>query len=341
MPQQDQVLSAVRQSEILKKSSFEIHLGLRRNNGFVIASSGDKEAVCYLCLDGEADEPLRRDCACRGSDAGFVHLSCLAEYAATKSKQAGDTNEFRKPWAICPNCHQDYQNEFAVDIASEFVSFVRNQYPNNTRGQVESLHLKLRALNNMLERLQPVQKREAGVTANVIISLIERMKGEVSPLPMRYSQFEADAFTVHGHIAIDEGTKESARRAVARFEKVLKVGEAIGDNEGIAIAKRNIADAKSKYEGGNTNEELSKASQELYELRIAKHGEENEYTIDAGIDYAVYLRKANRGDEARDLLTKLLATSKQVLGSDHNKTKEVEMALEELGYIRSYCAKSK
>jgi hypothetical protein len=139
----------------------------------------------------------------RGSDAGFVHLSCLAQYAATKSIRAGDMIEFVKPWRVCPSCHQQYQNKFDVDIATDFSSFVLRQYPDNTQSQVESLHLKLRSLNNMLERLQPVQKREAGVTANVIISLIERMKGEVSPLPMRYSQFEADAFTVHGQIAID------------------------------------------------------------------------------------------------------------------------------------------
>ena len=39
---------------------------------------GDGESVCYLCLDGDLDDdgrPLRRDCACRGTDAGFVHLS--------------------------------------------------------------------------------------------------------------------------------------------------------------------------------------------------------------------------------------------------------------------------
>ena len=51
-------------------------------------ASDDGEAVCYLCLDGGADasQPLRRDCACRGTDAGFVHLSCLTNYAETKCK---------------------------------------------------------------------------------------------------------------------------------------------------------------------------------------------------------------------------------------------------------------
>ena len=55
----------------------------------LLAVDDDGVAVCYLCLDGgddEAGQPLRRDCACRGTDAGFVHLSCLAEFAAAKSK---------------------------------------------------------------------------------------------------------------------------------------------------------------------------------------------------------------------------------------------------------------
>jgi hypothetical protein len=92
-----------------------------------LASGDDDGAVCYLCLDGgadEADQPLRRDCACRGTDAGFVHLSCLTNYAETKSKQSLDMNQFRDVWANCPSCHQEYQNKLSIDIATNFVSFV-------------------------------------------------------------------------------------------------------------------------------------------------------------------------------------------------------------------------
>jgi hypothetical protein len=174
--------------------------------------------------------------------------------------------------------------------------------------------------------LQPVQKIEAGVTANVMLSLIDRMR-VVAPLPKRYSQFEAYAYGVHGRIALNKGTEESARRAVAHFENALEVNEAIGDADGAVTAKANIAVAKSMYESGSTNEELLKVSQELYELRIAKFGEGDECTIDAGRNYAINLRNANRGDEARDLLTKLLATSTQVLGSNHKTTKKVENEL--------------
>jgi hypothetical protein len=261
---------------------------------------------------------------------GFVHLSCLTNYAESKSKQTTGMNEFVNPWRVCPSCQQEYKNEFSIDIATKFVSFVRRQYPDDTPLQVESLDVKLCALVDMFDRLQPRQKMEAGVTANVLLSLIDRMKGEVSLLPDRYSQMEADAYNVHGRIAADEGTEESAKRAVVHFEKSMKVFEAIGENEGIAIAKKNIALAKSMYEDGNNNEELLKTSQELYELRVAEYGEGHEVTIRAGNNFAIDLRKANRWGEARDLLTKLNATSKQVLGHHHNITKDIESELKQI-----------
>jgi hypothetical protein len=183
----------------------------------------------------------------------------------------------------------------------------------------------------MIDRLQPVQKKEAGVTANVLLSLIDRMKNDASS--PRYSEMEAYAYHTHGRIALDEGSEESARRAVVHFRLCLEVNEEIGNAESIATAKINIADAKSKYEGGNNNEELLKATQELYEIRVAKYGEEHYYTIDAGKNYAVALQIADRWEEARELLKKLLATSKQVLGPHHNTTKSVDNALKQINGV--------
>jgi hypothetical protein len=67
------------------------------------------------------------------------------------------------------------------------------------------------------------------------------MKGDVSSLPMRYSQMESFTYYTHGRIALDEGTEEGARRAVTHFEKALEINKAIGFIDGIATAKRNIA----------------------------------------------------------------------------------------------------
>ena len=43
--------------------------------------------MCFICLDGsnDTDGPLRRDCVCRGDDAGYAHLKCLVEYAKSES----------------------------------------------------------------------------------------------------------------------------------------------------------------------------------------------------------------------------------------------------------------
>jgi hypothetical protein len=60
-------------------------------------------------------------------------------------------------------------------------------------------------------------------------------------------------------------------------------------------------------------------------LCVAQIGEGHGLTLHLGANYAIELRKANRGDEAKKLLIKLLATSKQVLGPH---TKEVTSRLE-------------
>jgi hypothetical protein len=113
---------------------------------------------------------------------------------------------------------------------------------------------------------------------------------------------------------------------VVHFENQLKVNEAIGNDEGIATAKGNIAYAKSMYEGGN-NEEVLKATHDVYKLRAAEYGEGSEVAIEAGKVYAMKLQDAHRGGEATEFLTKLLATSMRVLGPNHSTTKQVESVL--------------
>jgi hypothetical protein len=99
----------------------------RKGDNASLLTSGGKEAVCYLCLSGEIDEPLRRDCSCRGTDAGFVHLSCLAQYATCKSNaQTSGEEEFVKPWRECPNCHQAYKNELRLDIANDSIQTIHH-----------------------------------------------------------------------------------------------------------------------------------------------------------------------------------------------------------------------
>jgi hypothetical protein len=52
-------------------------------------------ASCWICLDDGADhcgKPPVRDCSCRGDDAGFVHISCLVDYAGRNTREFDDAS---------------------------------------------------------------------------------------------------------------------------------------------------------------------------------------------------------------------------------------------------------
>ena len=68
------------------------------------------EAVCIICLD-RGDEPLHRNCACRGPTAGFAHMSCLVRYVAS----AAETND--DLWYDCGTCKQRYFGATKLGLA--------------------------------------------------------------------------------------------------------------------------------------------------------------------------------------------------------------------------------
>jgi len=292
---------------------------------------------CWICFGDEADEPelLRRDCSCRGTDAGFVHLSCLVEYAKKKNiawdeDEVGcqDMNELTEPWRVCPNCKQDYQNTLSVDIANEFVSFVKRQHPNNMQKHAEGLYLKLWTLR---KSLKPVQIDEVKEVATTILEMIGQLKVETPMLP-KIMKMEAFTHNGLGLIALREGKEESAKEALIHFEKNLELSTAINYAAGIADAEYNIALAKSKYERCDVrhNEVQLKVCQDLYESYVASYGEEHTCTINTGVQLAIVLWNANRVIEADELLTRLVTVSGRVHGPQHEATKNAELWLQKI-----------
>ena len=291
---------------------------------------------CWICFGDETDEPelLRRDCSCRGTDAGFVHLSCIVEYAKKKNQgwdEMGcrNMNELTKPWVVCPNCKQEYQNALSVDLKNEFVSSVARQHPNDKQKQVESLCIKLSTLRKSLKTKQIDEAKEV---AERILVLIGQMKVETPMLPTRYMQVEACTYNDLGVIAHSEGKEESDKEALLNFEKYLELSTAIGFAEGIAGAEYNIALAKSKYERCDVrhNELWLKVCQDMYDLCVTSFGEEHTCTIDSGLNLAVALYNANRVIEANELLTRQVTVSGRVHGPQHEKTKNAELRLRKI-----------
>lgn len=312
------------------------HHAMPIKNDSLCPPNDDEEPKCFICLGGEADEarePLRRDCSCRGTDAGFSHLSCLVENAANRSKRwdGRDLVEFTRPWEVCPICCKFYQSTLAVDISTKFLSFVREEYPGDTRKQIEALDMRLGVLVTMGGgSLQPSDRGETSKVAHRILSLIAQLRRETPMLSVSYLMREAHAYKSLGQVVLQERTAEGAKRAVAHFEKQLELEMTIGDVEGAADARFSIALARSKYEGSDAknNEELLKVSQDVYQLYAAELGEEDSATINAGGNFAISLANAKRGIEAERLLTKLVTMSTRAHGSHHRITKSVEHSLQ-------------
>ena len=85
-------------------------------------------ASCYICLENSSiDQPLLRNCACRG-DAGWAHVACLAEFAASKTEEVLDAQRRNGPsidilpfWETCGLCKTSYMQNMALAIADAFV----------------------------------------------------------------------------------------------------------------------------------------------------------------------------------------------------------------------------
>jgi hypothetical protein len=201
--------------------------------------------------DDDNLERLRRDCSCRGSNAGFFHLSCLVEYAKRENQKWDDSDPdnrnldyFVKPWQVCPSCKQDYQNTLAVNIVNDFVSFVKRQHPHDKQMQVVALY---RTLTSLYNNHHQSQIDEAKEVAEGILILIQETKKDTPVLPKLYTLLEALTYNHLGAIALKEGTEESAKKALVQFEKCLELSTASNFAAGIANAEYNIAFAKSNY----------------------------------------------------------------------------------------------
>ena len=85
-------------------------------------------ASCYICLENSTDEnsqPLLRNCACRGDDAGWAHISCLAEFAASKVTEAMRDKDYSVDigitWKNCILCKSPYVKNMAMAMAKACV----------------------------------------------------------------------------------------------------------------------------------------------------------------------------------------------------------------------------
>ena len=287
---------------------------------------------CLICMCEGPDstgQPLRRDCSCRGDDSGFVHLSCIVEFAKQKSSQFNYNNNiinFRRPWELCPSCNHSYANELAVDLASEFKLWVKRTYPQDAVKNLEAMVLNLEALQNMATCLKPQQLKKARQIAGNILHLTAHIKESIPSFSQRAILDEAIAYASLGRLHLSEHTKESAKAAEVWFKKCLQANRLIGNRDGISLSETYIAISKDRYEENN-QQSVVDGIHTVYNQRLKRFGQESPTTIQAAIDYASNLVLAGRIIEAQRLLSQFIPICTRVHGPLHKQTLKAESTL--------------
>ena len=306
---------------------------------------------CWICLEGseESSESLRRDCACRGS-AGWAHLSCLTQYAKSKSKAATDGNSicaealnaFAHPWTECNQCKQMYGNELGKEIADSLCSFVDTDYAKTKYRPL----LKLEALNHKLCIVTKHSDRnldvwdDANQIAHDMLGLLENIKMRDFH-PGHYLMAEGNAYDqlATGLLYMCTKAKMYGNEDQTQKEKDLK--QSLKYFRKSRNSYKKLSSKCSKFESNVTAQDINidlvqsllQGDLQLGVLDVGRlrdiynhavdaseggKGESVVNSIKSGIDLASALMQRHETVEAERLLTKLLRIADRVFGLDHD-----------------------
>jgi hypothetical protein len=291
---------------------------------------------CWLCLeegpDDESGAPLVRDCSCRGH-SGFAHLPCLVKYAERKSKELVEKGMFNatdmleeKAFEQCPNCKQAFQGDLCYDLTKAQLSFVEREFKD-----LQGLHVgALMKRNTVLNGKKEADRLEGEEICLKMLSLVDEMKKKSNPSLNVIAL--TGVYQDIGKFNFEIGTKCSLKKAKHYAEKARGVIITSGDRQLQWLVKpieNNIAKIETMLRGEspkhNTSNEVScLRARYNYFLRFNECSVD---TIQSGIELAEVLFKAYHTVEAVRLLETLVATSRRVHGSGHQRTKDAVLLL--------------
>ena len=307
-------------------------------------------AACFFCLEERGDDEgnsLVRDCSCRGN-SGFAHLSCLAMYAEQKCRAArdGDLPSFREPWSKCTNCKQPFQNQLAIDLACAFVTFAEATYGQEGSSKwdkmkvMDSLRLKIEALNQLPNADAGTQEE-----LNKLLSTIDQTKKRYKMsrwihMPKASEEYhyyralcnyEAYAYKQLGRIFLRDSSEEGSKIMLQHIKKARAIYNLVGMKEDAQEMDTIISIKAANKQAANDGDASSSTSLEVmrnrYNDEVQTHGMDSEYTLQAGLLYALRLRVDNHHIDAEKLVTKLFTISRRVHGQDHKTTIKTDKLL--------------
>ena len=287
-------------------------------------------AVCWICLEGGADDagkPIVRDCACRGSDAGFAHVSCIIKYAEQKSVQVQAEPDFLvnfdMPWKDCSICKQEYQNDLALHLAEAFVSFAERTYDYPGSYLTDKMKIMKALMNSVRLGIKLPIRKMMGMADRAIYE--HGMEGWVhmDPSTPEFQDYRiVSSFKAFGYVCLGEKyqldtNKENESIEIGYYDKARDIFNSVGMELQSTHMSETIRNAMAKYKGGLTHERLVEFTNKQYHFALRHYGEKAEQTIEIGLSFAQNLLSANRSIKAERLATKFAGTSLKIFGQQH------------------------
>ena len=284
-------------------------------------------ASCYICLEDGADsnnQPLLRNCACRG-DAGWAHVACLAEFAATKITEAQRNNGFSNSitiasfWEKCPLCKTSYMQYMGVAMAEAFVKQYKH-LPDTHALRYSSLY----SLGC---------NRHHNGDQDGALGLFVRLQETCDILTSEgidVRRVEANNLGMIGAVSVQKNQFNDALVLLERQRELCVAvdgpnSQDVQDcNDMIAAVKERIRMEEGGHQNGDPAAELVAARQNFKECREETTEPEKRFGSYLSLIFA--LRNVQKYQECMEISDELLAKSRQTLGPDHPDTLRYENA---------------
>jgi len=184
--------------------------------------------TCWICFDDEQteDNPIVRECACRGEANGYVHINCLAKLAITKATNNENYKEGiddENPFTQCITCKQEFKrsSQSFSAIAGELI---------DTYGGMENIGGPYFgfATSMFAQGLMPTNLANAETflvrRCNIIVKIISR---EIQ-MNITNSQMDLDLTRIYGDLALvyeEKGELDTMKRALDKSLPLIKALE--------------------------------------------------------------------------------------------------------------------
>ena len=263
---------------------------------------------------------MLRNCACRNDDAGWAHVACLAEFAASQVTEAQNQEhsvDIGIIWKNCILCKTPYMLNVALAMAEACVK----QYEHLPDTNV----LRFSSLCSLASTRYNVDDYDGAV------EMCDRLLKICDVLTSEGIDVRRQEETIHIIMGGVFFKKQQFEDALLAFERQRDICVAVNgpnspevkeNNKMLVIMKKQIGiEGYGHQEKGDTAAELVKARKNFREIQ------ESVVISDKLLIHmrlVLALRNDGRPQESMELFEKLVAESRQIFGPDHPDTQNYE-----------------